>query len=100
MKEPNPTISQEEFNVVNTLYKKFRMGKLSDDEKIYLSAEEKLLPKEVQDSLRKIDEMDVFKFQEGVDTEGASYKFFNSLNEFRFQNKVSGDSSIVVWLLI
>ena len=39
--------------------------------------------------MRKIDEMDVYEYSEGVDTEGASYKFYNSLNAFRVENKVS-----------
>lgn len=53
-----------------------------------LSVDEKKLPPEVYDQLCKIDESDVFKYYDGVDTEGPSFKFHNSLNAFRSENQV------------
>lgn len=43
----------------------------------------------MQDDLKKVDNLNVYEYKEGVDPESASYKFFNSLNFFRIENKVS-----------
>ena len=49
MKEEAPIITKDEYDAVATLWKKFRVGKLAEDEKMLLTTEEKLLPQEVQD---------------------------------------------------
>lgn len=51
----------------------------------------------MQDDLKKVDNLNVYEYKEGVDPESASYKFFNSLNFFRIENKVSINILIYSW---
>ena len=51
----------------------------------------------MQDDLKKVDNLNVYEYKEGVDPESASYKFFNSLNFFRIENKVSIHILIYSW---
>lgn len=73
--------------VVN-LFQKFRTNAFTSDEKILLDASVGEVPPVVQEQMDKVDALDIYEYKDGVDPESASYKFFNSLNEFRIQNRL------------
>jgi len=47
------------------------------------------LPLEIQEKFEKIDQEDCNKFVDGINTESPSYQYFNSLNQFRYEQNVS-----------
>ena len=47
------------------------------------------MPQEIIDGFSKIAKMDHYAFNVGIDTEALSYKYYNSLNLFKYENQVS-----------
>ena len=68
---------------------KITKQQFSDADKIEINSDEKSLPQEMQIQFKNIDEIDCFKFVEGIDTESCAYKYYNSLNQFRYIYQVS-----------
>ena len=46
--------------------------------------------------MRKVDDLDVFEFQDGVDPDSPSFKFKNSLQAFRIDNRV--EMQLLDWI--
>lgn len=44
------------------------------------------LPQDVQIQLHKIDEMDLYEFKEGLDSDSHSFIYKNALNQFKYEN--------------
>jgi len=67
------------------LFKQFREGAFEKQDTIILHGNESSLPVELVQEVEKIDQIDVYKYYEGIDTESLSYKFNNILQMFRIQ---------------
>ena len=52
------------------------------EDKIHI-AQKPQISKELQNELDKIDQMDHYKYAEEIDTESLSFKYFNSLAQFK-----------------
>lgn len=63
-----------------------KKSQFSEHELFHITANYEDLPAEIKQEFVKIDEIDCMAFVDGIDTEHCSYKYYNSLNHFRYQN--------------
>ena len=80
------TISQNEMDWYIDLLQKVKKGNFSDSELIYPIT---VIPDEIKEQLKQIEQIDFMKFVEGIDTESLAYRFYNSQSLFRVQYNVS-----------
>lgn len=81
-------VDEKEIVLMGHLYAKFKSATIDQNDKMQVSGEEKHLPEEVQTAMKKVDYLDVFEFHDGVDPDSPSFKFKNSMQAFRIENRV------------
>ena len=86
MKNKNIEGAEAEFEFWSNLMFKVKKGQFQENELFVINAQYDDLPQEILNEFAKIDEIDCMAFVDGIDIEHCSYKYYNSLNHFRYQN--------------
>lgn len=62
------------------LLQNFRKNQLSDNDLIHIQEDYNSLPREIHEQFKRIDAIDCYQFEDGIDTESCAYKYYNALN--------------------
>lgn len=68
------------------MLQKLKRGQFLESETIHFDPN---LPEEISSQFEKVDSLNCMEFVDGIDTESLSYKYYNSLNQFRVNYNVS-----------
>ena len=93
-----PVVDRLEIKNIIELYNKFKSNKLEVNDQLVLNYPDTQLTTELQNSINTIDMLDLNKHVDGIDTEGISYKYCNSLNQFKMdfviEIKIQNDMAV------
>ena len=85
--QAEPAASQDEIQRYLQMFQKFRKGQFPPND--LLQMETMRTPRLILENYAKIEAQDHYQFLDGIDADSFSYKYFNSLHQFRVEYAVS-----------
>lgn len=98
-----PAVDRVEIKNIIELYNKFKSNKLELSDQLVLNYPDTQLSTDLQKNLNTIEMLDLNKHVDGIDTDSISYKYCNSLNQFKIdfsveikiQNDIAGKTRMM-----
>lgn len=78
-----PAVDRLEIKNIIELYNKFKSNKLEVSDQLVLNYPDTQLNTDLQKNINTINMLDLNKHVDGIDTDSISYKYCNSLNQFK-----------------